>query len=67
MTYTRIPGQCPHQQWVRGANCLSSPRPPKFLGDARCGSRKAAMLLIMLLCFCWELLIVKRSQREPAH
>ena len=22
MTYTPIPGQCPHQQWIRGANCL---------------------------------------------
>ena len=66
MTYTPIPGQCPHQQWVRGP-AASSPRPPKCLGDTRCGSGNAAMSLIMLLCFCWELLVVKRSQREPAH
>ena len=50
-----------------GPAASSSPRPPKCLGDARCGSGKAAMSLIMLLCFCWELLVVKRSQREPAH
>ena len=59
-----IPGQCPNQEFVRGA---TAPPPLKCIGDAQCGSGKAAMSLIMVLCLCWGLFVVKSFQQELAQ